>query len=724
MTETAQETTIQLLVAEALPKDVGRSVVRLDPRDMERLGVAIGDIVRVAARRETVARVMPAYLAQRGRGLVQIDGITRANAGAGLDEHVRLVRAAIQPARSLVLAPVEPMRSSPGPGQSTYLARLLNGIPLLEGDQVRATLLSARTQSFTVIETTPAGAVLVGPATQIRFAVKESERNRAAVTYEDIGGLQRALRRIREMIELPLRFPELFERLGIEPPKGVLLHGPPGCGKTLIARAVAHETSARFFHVAGPEIIDQWYGSSEAHLRKIFEDARRRAPAIIFLDEIDAIAPRREDMSGERQAERRLVAQLLTLMDGLETRGNVVVIGATNIPDTLDPALRRPGRFDREITVGVPDTAGRREILEIFTRGMPLADDVDLARIAAQTHGFVGADLEALSREAAMGALRRLTSGMDMALPQISPEKLMALRVTGEDFQAARNDVAPSALREVAAEIPDVRWADVGGLEDAKRVLVETVEWPLRHTALFERIGIRPARGVLLHGPPGAGKTMLAKALAHESEANFISVKGPQLYTMYVGESERAIREIFRKARQSAPCIIFFDELDALAPARGGMDHQVSGRMVAQLLTEIDGVEDLRGVVVLGATNRPDLIDPALLRPGRFDLLVELTLPDATARRQILAVHTRAMPLADDVELDKLASACDEFSGAELEAVCRRAALMALREQIDARVVAGETAAPAALDHILVRRRHFDAARREVEGQRVVTSAS
>ena len=723
MTQTdpiAVDQALSLRVAEALPKDVGRGVVRLDPAAMERIGASIGDIVQVAGRRATVARAMPTYPDQRGQSLLQMDGILRSNAGAGLDERVQVRRADAQPAHTLVLAPAEQLRAAPGPSQAAYLARLLNGIPVVAGDQVRANLPSARTQTFTIAETTPAGAVLIGPATAIRFAVKEAERRRGAVTYEDIGGLHREVRRIREMIELPLRFPEVFGRLGIEPPKGVLLHGPPGCGKTLIARAVAQETSARFFHVAGPEIIDQWYGSSEAHLRKIFEDARRRAPAIIFLDEVDAIAPRREQMSGERQAERRLVAQLLTLMDGLEARGNVVVIAATNIPDTLDPALRRPGRFDREIVVGVPDAEGRREILEIFTRGMPLADAVDLGRIAARTHGFVGADLEALSREAAMGALRRVMSGLDLSRAQISYEQLMTLRVTDDDFQTARNEVAPSALREVAVEVPDIGWSDVGGLEDARRLLVETVEWPLRYGQLFEQVGVRPARGILLHGPPGTGKTLLAKALARESEANFISVKGPQLFTMYVGESERAIREVFRKARQSAPCIVFFDEIDALAPARGGLDHHTGERVVAQLLTELDGVEELRGVVVVAATNRADLIDPALLRPGRFDMLVALPLPDLDARQAILRVHTRRMPLAGDVELLRLAAACEEFSGAEIEALCRRAALLAIRERIEGRAAApADESAPPNLSDLQVRRRHFEAALAELAERRL-----
>ena len=695
---------IVLRVAEALPRDVGRGVVRLDPQDLQRLGASVGDVLQISARRATVARATPAYREQRGQALAQMDGIVRANAGAGLDETVRVQPVTAQPARALVLAPAEQLRAAPGPAQAAYLARLLAGVPVVAGDQVRADLFGTRTQTFTVLETAPPGPVLIGAATAIRFAVKETGRRRSTVTYEDIGGLHREVRRIREMIELPLRFPEVFERLGIEPPRGVLLHGPPGTGKTLIARAVAHETSAHFLHVAGPEIIDQWYGSSEAHLRKVFEEARRRAPAIIFLDEIDAIAPKREEMSGERQAERRLVAQLLTLMDGLESRGNVVVIAATNIPDTLDPALRRPGRFDREVAISVPDRQGRREILEIFTRGMPLAEDVDIDRLATSTHGFVGADLEALCREAAMSALRRVAPGLDLSEAAASYEKLMTLRVTAEDFEAALREVAPSALREVFTEVPDVSWDDVGGLDDVKRLLIEAVEWPLRYGELFTSAGVRPPRGVLLHGPPGTGKTLLAKALARRSEANFISVKGPQLYSMYVGESERAIREVFRKARQSAPCIIFFDEIDALAPARGGVDQHVSERVVAQLLTEMDGIEELRGVMVLGATNRADLVDPALLRPGRFDMLVELPQPDRAAREAILRVHTRRMPLGEDVDLARIAAACDECSGADIEWLCRRAALLAIRERVD------EGAADPAAGELVVRMRHFQAA--------------
>ncbi|NTV65538.1 MAG: AAA family ATPase, partial [Oscillochloris sp.] len=563
------------------------------------------------------------------------------------------------------------------------------------------------------IETSPDGPVLIGAGTAVRLAGRGQEEQRGASTYEDIGGLRREVRRIREMIELPLRFPEVFERLAIRPPRGVLLHGPPGCGKTLIARAVAHETSARFFHVAGPEIIDQWYGSSEAHLRRIFEDAERRAPSIIFLDEIDAIAPRREQLSAERQAERRLVAQLLTLMDGLESRGNVVVIGATNIPDTLDPALRRPGRFDREININVPDQEGRREIIAIHTRGMPLAEDVNLDTLAAQTHGCVGADLEALCREAAMSALRRTVGGAGLA-EGLTYDRLMNLLVGADDFQAAQREVAPSALRALSVEIPAVGWADVGGLEEVKRLLIETVEWPLRNPRLFTRLGVRPARGVLLHGAPGVGKTLLARALARESQANFIAVRGPQLFSMYTGETERAVRELFRTARQVAPCVIFFDELDALAPARGMADNPTSERVVAQLLTEIDGVQGLEGVFVLAATNRPELIDPALLRPGRFDMLVALPPPDRAARLEILRVHTRNTPLARDVDLARIANVSEGSTGADLESLCRRAAMAAAREWMAAQMGKSARGAKGDLEHILVTARHFEAAQRDL----------
>lgn len=705
-----EENRLLLRVAEALPKDVGRGLVRLDPQDLDRLGVSIGDVVEIAGKRSTVARAMPAHVEQRGQALIQMDGILRANAGTGLDERVTVRGVEVQPARALVLAPVEGVRSAPGAGQSRYLARLLDGIPVVPGDRVRVNLFGTRAQNFTVVETTPGGPVLIGPTTAIRLASERGERERGTITYEDIGGLHREIRRIREMIELPLRYPEVFERLGIDPPKGVLLHGPPGTGKTLIARAVAHETNAHFIHINGPEIIAKYYGEAEGNLRAVFDEARRRAPAIIFIDEIDAIAPKREEMSGEKQVERRVVAQLLALMDGLESRGHVIVLAATNIPNTLDPALRRPGRFDREITIGVPDRDGRREILEIHTRGMPLAEDVDLDRLAAVTHGFVGADLEALAREAAMSALRRLMPDIDFAQAHIPYEKLMALDVTMDDFLDAMGEVEPSAIREVFTEVPDVGWSDVGGLEEVKQVLVEVAEWPLSQAPLFQQAGIRPPKGILLHGAPGTGKTLLAKALARESEANFISVKGPQLLSMWVGESERGVREVFRKARQAAPCIIFFDEIDALAPQRGGGgENEVTGRVVSQLLTELDGIEDLKEVVVLAATNRLDRLDPALLRPGRFDFLVELPPPDRDARLAILRVHTRRMPLAGDVDLAALAAQTEGLVGADLEGLCRRAALLAIREVLERGQPPGEGAAPA----LKVGRRHFEAAFRE-----------
>ena len=699
-----------LRVAEALPKDAGRGLARLDPQDLERLGADIGDVVEIAGKRSTVARAMPAYVAQRGQGLIQMDGILRANAGAGLDERVTVRRVEVQPARTVALTPVEALRTSREAAQARYLARLLDGIPVVPGDRVRVNLFGTRAQTFTVAEAAPAGPVLIGPATAIRLTGEGARRERGTITYEDIGGLRREIRRIREMIELPLRYPEVFERLGIDPPKGVLLHGPPGCGKTLIARAVAQETSAHFVHINGPEIIDKWYGASEKQLRSIFEDASRCAPAIIFIDEIDAIAPKREEMSGDRQVERRVVAQLLALMDGLESRGNVIVVAATNIPNTLDPALRRPGRFDREISIGVPDKDGRREILDIHTRGMPLADDVDMERLAAITHGFVGADLEALGREAAMSALRQLMPDIDFAQAHIPYEKLMALEVTSSDFVAALAEVEPSAIREVFTEVPDVGWDDIGGLEEIKRLLKETVEWPLQYGPLFAHVHTAPPKGILLHGLPGTGKTLLAKAVAKESEANFISVKGPELLTKWVGESERGVREVFKKAKQASPCIVFFDELDALAPRRGaGSDSHVTERVVSQLLAEMDGIEELKGVVVLAATNRLDIVDPALLRPGRFEVLMELPVPDREARLAIFRVHTQGKPLAPDVDLAELAERTEGLVGADIEGLCRQAAMLAIREYLEEQGSGGAGEQGGSLDELRIERRHFEA---------------
>lgn len=666
-------------VVEAPSRDVGRGFVRLDPKDMAALGVETGDIVAVTGKRETVARAMPAHTADREQGIIQMDGILRSNAAISLDQHVTVSATKAKPARSVVLSP-DRAAANAARHHRRHLARLLQGQPVVSKDLIRVNPMGSQGFGYMVAKTDPNGPVLIDAQTNIR--IEGSGGGESAITYEDIGGLHREVRRVREMIELPLKYPEVFLHLGIEAPKGVLLYGPPGTGKTLIARAVAHEVGVQFFHVNGPEIIDKMYGASEAHLRNMFKQAESAAPAIIFIDEIDAIAQNRGALSGERQLERRVVAQLLALMDGLESRGQITVIAATNMPDELDPALRRPGRFDREIRIGAPDAEARLEILEIHSRGMPLAADVDLKELARFTHGYVGADLAALCREAAMSALRRVLPEIDFDEAQIPAETLASLQVEARDFEDCLAEIQPSALREISVEVPDVRWTDVGGLAEVKALLSESVIWPLTHRDLFTQAGVRPSRGAVLYGPPGTGKTLLAKALAGESEANFIAVKGPQLVSMWAGESEKAVREMFRKARAVAPAIIFFDEVDALAPTRGGGGNQVAERIAAQLLTELDGVEELKGVFVLAATNRLDCVDPALLRPGRFDSLVELKAPDKDERLAILKVHTKRMPLAPDVDLPSIANSGHALVGADLEALCREAAFAAIREVV------------------------------------------
>jgi transitional endoplasmic reticulum ATPase len=684
--------TMMLRVAEALGKDVGRGLARLDPKDLAQLGAELGDIIEIAGERTTVAKAMPAYSENRGKGLVQIDGITRGNARIGLDQRVTVRKIDRAPAAKITMRPVAEVPALSRDGDTRYVGRLLEGLPLVTGDRVRAILFGSRHQDFEVVATQPKdGCVVVHPQTQI---VIEGEAHKGAkpagVSYEDIGGLRKEIRRVREMIELPLRYPQIFERLGIDAPKGVLLHGPPGTGKTLLARAVAHETEAAFLSVSGPEVIHKFYGESEAKLRGIFDEARKNAPCIIFLDELDAIGPKRENVQGE--VEKRVVAQLLALMDGLEGRGQIIVIGATNLPNLLDPALRRPGRFDREIEIGIPDAVGRRAILEIHTRGMPLTEDVDLGKLAAITHGFVGADLEALCREAAMTTLRTVMPEMDFAGDELPYELLLALKVTMDNFISALAEVEPSAIREVFVEIPNVKWEDVGGLEGVKRELKEAVEWPLKYPELLRHAGVRSPKGILLSGPPGTGKTLLARAVGSQGGVNFISVKGPALLSKYVGESEKAIREVFKKARQAAPCILFFDEIDALAPVRssGSSDSHVSERVISQLLTEMDGVEELKGVLVIAATNRKDMLDPALLRPGRFDLVLGVPVPDADGRAKIFAVHLGGKPLAGDVGIGDLVELSDGLTGADIEAVCHRAAMLAVRRFISAHGEGGD----------------------------------
>jgi transitional endoplasmic reticulum ATPase len=679
-------------VTEALKKDVGRAIVRLDPDAIERLGAQIGDTVEVTGKRRTVCKVMPTYKELRGQSRAQMDGIIRENTGAALDEFVVVAKKAVPAAARVTLAPTT---ITPDDRDMRYIGSLLDGIPVTSGDLLRVTLFGSRWADFRVEATQPAGSVIIGASTELVVGKTAPAGKGAAsgksegISYEDIGGLRSQLSRIREMVELPLRYPEVFERLGIDPPRGVLLHGPPGCGKTLIARAIARETEAAFFSVSGPEIVHKFYGESEAHLRRIFEEATRKGPSIVFLDEIDAIAPRREQVVGD--VEKRIVAQLLALMDGLTQRRNVVVIGATNIPNALDPALRRPGRFDREIAIPIPDRYGRQEILDVHSRGMPLASDVDMKHVAEITHGFVGADLSALCREAAMACLRKILPEIDFALTRIPYERLAAIEVHMDDFQTALKDVEPSATREVFVEVPEVHWDDVGGLEGVKQRLVETVQWPLKHADVFEAAGVKPAKGVLFAGPPGVGKTLLAKALASESGVNFISIKGPEVLSKFVGESERGIRELFHKARQASPCIIFMDEIDALIPARGmgSSDSHVSERVLSQFLAEMDGIEELRGILVLGATNRPDMLDPAALRPGRFDEVVDIPLPDEAARAQVFAVHLRGKPMDGPVDTAALAARTPGFSGADIAGACATAARRAVRRTVEVRLAEG-----------------------------------
>ncbi|PIV70480.1 MAG: ATPase [Euryarchaeota archaeon CG01_land_8_20_14_3_00_38_12] len=680
-----------LKIAEAYQQDIGHGRARMDRFSRTKIGVSTGDIISISGKKETVAIVWRAMPEDEGKNLVRIDGLVRGNANVSLGDRVIIKKADVKPAEKIIMAPIisEYQRIQFGHGIENVVKKGMLGRPAAKGDSViiAGIALFGNSLPFRVANTVPKGIVQITDETEV--VVKEEPVEEAEivskVTYEDIGGLKNELQKVREMIELPLKHPEMFDRLGIEPPKGVLLHGPPGTGKTLIAKAVANESGASFHSILGPEIVSKFYGQSEENLRKTFEEAQKTAPSIVFIDEIDSIAPKREEVSGE--VERRIVAQLLTLMDGLKGRGKVIVIAATNRPDAVELALRRPGRFDREIVIGVPDRNGRKEILQVHTRSMPLSKDFNIDYLADVTHGFVGADLAALAREAAMKTLRRYLPDIDLEKP-MPTEILEKMEVTMEDFKNALKGIEPSALREVFLETPNVKWDDVGGLENVKQKLKEAVEWPLKNSEAFKRMGIKPPKGILLFGAPGTGKTLLAKAVATESEANFISVKGPELISKWVGESEKALREIFKKAKQASPSIVFLDELDAIAPIRGwgAGDSRVTERMVNQLLTSMDGMEALENVVVIGATNRPDILDRALLRAGRFDRLVQIPVPDKDARLKILEVHTKDMPLKD-VSLEELAEKTDGYVGADIESLCREAALISLREDMNAKTV-------------------------------------
>ena len=683
------ETGLSLKVLEAYTRDVGRGVARIDYDSMDTLNASTGDVIELKGKRRTVAKCLPLYPSDEGKGIIRIDGLGRNNSGIAIGDAIIVKKIKAVPAEKVVVAPLEAIP----PIDERYLADALESVPLIKGDNVMVPYFGGRL-TFQVIGVTPAAdAVLVTQKTTFHIAEKgETLRGVPQVTYEDIGGIRGEIKKVREMIELPLRHPEIFEKLGIEAPKGVLLYGPPGTGKTLLAKAVANESQAHFISISGPEIMSKFYGESEARLREIFKEAREKAPSIIFVDEIDSIAPKREEVTGE--VERRVVSQMLSLMDGLEARGKVIVIAATNRPNAIDPALRRPGRFDREIEIKVPDKKGRKEILLIHSRNMPLAADehefpVNIEKIAAVSHGYVGADLEYLCKEAAMKCLRRLLPELNLEEEKIPPETLDKLIVNGDDFKKALVEVTPSGMREVFIENPDVSWEEIGGLAEVKRELMEAVEWPMKYPGLYDKLGHKMPRGILLHGPSGTGKTLMAKAVATESEANFVSVRGPELLSKWVGESERGIREIFKRARQSAPCVIFFDEIDSIAPIRGaGGETQVTERVVSQLLTELDGMENMHGVIVLAATNRADMIDPALLRPGRFDKIISIPLPDKEGRKKVLEIHSKDIPLADangpdKIDFDKLAELTDGLSSADVASIANTAVSLVVHEHLD-----------------------------------------
>ena len=674
---------VSLRVSETDPKFVGRGIALVDPKVMIELGLSTGDVVEISGnRRKTHVLLWSSQQQDYGRRLIRVDGYTRNNLGIGIDDNVFIRKVKTAKAEQVVLSPAEELNVV---GLEEHLPELLEGRVVTKGDMIPVNMVGRKIGFLvtTIIPTNDPAIIDAGTEFVIGSVPKSGAKGVPRVNYEDIGGLRNVIQKVREMIELPMRHPEIFDRIGIEAPRGVLLYGPPGTGKTLLAKAVANETNANFYSIGGPEIMSKFYGESEERLRETFKQAQENAPSIIFIDEIDSIAPKREEVSGD--VEKRVVSQLLTLMDGLESRGKVVVIGATNRPDALDPALRRPGRFDREIEIGIPDQFGRSEILEIHTRGMPLTQDVNLESIAKITHGFVGADLEAVCREAAMRSLRRVLPEINLEESKIPIETLNKIKITWEDFENALKDVQPSALREVYVQRPNVQWTDVGGLQEVKEELKEAIEWPLKHADLFAQADTVPPKGLLLYGPPGTGKTMIAKAVATTSEANFISIKGPELLSKWVGESEKGIREVFRKARQAAPCIVFFDELDSVAPHRSGGergDSHVTERIVSQLLTEMDGLEDLKGVIVIGATNRPDIVDEALLRPGRFDRLLEISLPDNEARKEIIKIHTSKKPLDKTVSLDKLVELTKGYSGADISALVNAAAMSAIKEYL------------------------------------------